>query len=175
MPVTAQGTHRRLERSCFASLRSAQGPSPCLCGLVHPSAACGRHSQPKRGLNAARRKHVPPRPRKLQPWWWRGAAADRGEGGGEGHGGGGGEGGGRRRQRRGARVVMARQRARRRGQRAAAAAAAAARATAPVAASARAVAARARAEATSHATGASGIATCDGGVGCGAMTGAASP
>ena len=47
-------THtRRLERSCFTSRRSAQGPRSWLGGLIQPPAACYRPSQPKCGLNAA--------------------------------------------------------------------------------------------------------------------------
>jgi hypothetical protein len=41
------------EGSCIASARSAHGVMPCICGLIQPSAACGRRSQPKCGLNAA--------------------------------------------------------------------------------------------------------------------------
>ena len=44
---------RRLERSCFTSLRSAHGPRSWLGGLIQPQAACHRPSQPLRGLNAA--------------------------------------------------------------------------------------------------------------------------
>ena len=54
MPVAAQGTPAVFEGSCFASRRSAHGPSPCLRGLIQPPEACERHSQPKCGLNAAR-------------------------------------------------------------------------------------------------------------------------
>ena len=48
-------THtRRLERSCFTSLRSAHGPRPSLCGLIQPPAARYRPSRSQRGLNAQR-------------------------------------------------------------------------------------------------------------------------
>ena len=45
---------RRLERSRFASRRSAHGSRPCLGGPIQPPTACYRHSQPQRGPNAAR-------------------------------------------------------------------------------------------------------------------------
>ena len=48
-------THtRRLERSCFTSLRSAHGPRPSVCGLILPPAARYRPSRPQGGLNAQR-------------------------------------------------------------------------------------------------------------------------
>ena len=48
-------THtRRLERSCFTSLRSVHGPRPSFCGLIQSPAARYRPSRPQRGLNAQR-------------------------------------------------------------------------------------------------------------------------
>ena len=64
--VAAQGTPAVFEWSCFASRRSAHGPSPCLRGLIQPPVACRRHFQAKRGLNAARNA-APPSGRTVPP------------------------------------------------------------------------------------------------------------
>ena len=57
---------RRLERSRFASRRSAHGSRPCLGGPIQPPTACYRHSQPQRGPNAARNVALYGRPAAAQ-------------------------------------------------------------------------------------------------------------